>query len=460
MPRSTATERFPDEATDRPSAPSGRQEGPYDIQGLRRVLEDRINEPPPAPSPEVVEQPERAPADKRSRLGRRIAKTAVGLAIAVAFGWFPLQALLQTSSVEAVLNARVVTLRSPIDGEVTTATAPLTTTGLVENGATVLRVVNPRADRARLDELRRQLARRESERPGIAAKLAAAKIAQQDLARQANHFREGRVLQLEARAAELQSLIEAAIARREEATAAVERATALVRTHIVSAAEFARLTRERTIAVQTEVGARRRLEATEVELKAVREGVFLGDTYNDRPSSVQREEEMRQLAATLEADLVTADYEIAWLHGEVLHELLRHSNLSSAPIKLPVTGRIWEVLTWPGEDVRAGQPLLRVLDCTGAVVTANVTERVYNRLQLGGKATFRLSDGRPDMEGVITNLTGASGAPANLAINPDALSKEAYRVTVSIPGFAAKVADCEVGRTGRVIFNGARTDAP
>jgi hypothetical protein len=46
---------------------------------------------------------------------------------------------------------------------------------------------------------------------------------------------------------------------------------------------------------------------------------------------------------------------------------------------------------------------------------------------------------------------GAAGAPANLAINPDALSKEPYRVTVA-PRDAASHA-CTVGRTGRVVFN-------
>ena len=37
-------------------------------------------------------------------------------------------------------------------------------------------------------------------------------------------------------------------------------------------------------------------------------------------------------------------------------------------------GRVWEVLTANGEEVRVGQELLRVLDCGGAVVTATVSE--------------------------------------------------------------------------------------
>jgi hypothetical protein len=113
------------------------------------------------------------------------------------------------------------------------------------------------------------------------------------------------------------------------------------------------------------------------------------------------------------------------------------------------------MMTSPGEDVQIGQPLLKVLDCSGSVITANVTESVYNRLQLGDHTTFEPNDGGAPISGTVVNLTGAAGAPANLAINPDALGKEPYRVTVAPADAAAH--DCTVGRTGRVIF--ARREA-
>ena len=45
--------------------------------------------------------------------------------------------------------------------------------------------------------------------------MATAKAAQDNFAQQASQFREGRILQLEARIAEIQSSIEAAVAQRE-----------------------------------------------------------------------------------------------------------------------------------------------------------------------------------------------------------------------------------------------------
>ncbi|MCA6105801.1 HlyD family secretion protein [Bradyrhizobium cenepequi] len=425
-----------------------------DAQGsakdLQRDLDERLRHNFSEPPGDVSSNHQ---ASARTFLNvRRLLKIAIGLAIIAVFGWLPLRAIWQTSSVEAVVNARLVTLRTPIDGQVTTKSDRPTPLSSIAEGDTILRVVNPRGERTRLDDLRRQVSRLDNERPSLAAKLATAQAAQQDLARQAAQFREGRILQLEARIAEIQSAIEAAGARREEAVAAVERATSLARTGNVSSVELNRLTREQAVAQQTETGARRRLDAAKVELTAARQGTYLGDSYNDRPSSVQREEEMRQRAEDLKADLAHADAETNWLNGEIASEQFRYIGRAEADIKAPVAGRIWEMMTSPGEDVRAGQPLLKLLDCSGAVVTANVTESVYNLLQLGEPATFEPNDGGPSVEGTVANLTGASGAPANLAINPDALSKEPYRVTVSLPSSDSVVKDCNVGRTGRVVF--------
>ncbi|WP_433996805.1 HlyD family secretion protein [Bradyrhizobium liaoningense] len=380
---------------------------------------------------------------------RRGAKVAIGLAIVAVFGWLPLRAIWENSSVEAVLNSRLVTLRTPIGGRVAAAQRVADQSRL-EAGTVVLRVFNSRGDRTRLDDLRRQKSRLENERPSLAAKLASAQAAQKDLARQAAQFRDGRVLQLEARIAEIQTSIEAAAARRDEASAAVERASSLAKSGNVSSVELARLTRELSVSQQTELGARKRLDAAKVELAAAQNGSFLGDSYNDRPSSVQREEEMRQRAGDLEADLARTDTEIAWLANEIIVEEVRFADLTEANITTPVAGRVWEMMTSPGEDVQAGQPLLKVLDCSGAVITANVTESVYNRLQLGDRATFEPNDGGEPISGTVVNLTGAAGAPANLAINPDALSKEPYRVTVASRDAAARA--CTVGRTGRVVF--------
>src|SRR5271157_2324408 len=111
------------------------------------------------------------------------------------------------------------------------------------------------------------------------------------------------------------------------------------------------------------------------------------------------------------------------------------------------------MLTGPGEHVSKGQDLMRVLDCSRPLVSANVDESVYNRLEVGGRATFRPSQGGGRLyDGVIVNLTGAAAASGNFAIPLAAMRKSSFYVTVAVDGM--KEGGCSVGRTGTVTFLG------
>jgi hypothetical protein len=91
-------------------------------------------------------------------------KTLAGLLVLTAVGWMPVRTLLETTSTEAIINARLVTLRAPIEGEIGPIAGSLSVGGELQPGAPLLRVVNQRADRGRLDDLRRLIARLEGEK--------------------------------------------------------------------------------------------------------------------------------------------------------------------------------------------------------------------------------------------------------------------------------------------------------
>ena len=95
---------------------------------------------------------------------------------------------------------------------------------------------------------------------------------------------------------------------------------------------------------------------------------------------------------------------------------------------------------------------MRLLDCNAALVTAVVSETVYNRLQIGSAATFRLLDTDVAMPGRVVNLTGVASAAANYAIAPSSLRKEQYRVAVEVPDLKNNGQGCNLGRTGQVVF--------
>ena len=105
------------------------------------------------------------------------------------------------------------------------------------------------------------------------------------------------------------------------------------------------------------------------------------------------------------------------LADQIAEEEARFRERSEALVDLPSSRRVWEMLTAPGERVSKGRDLMRVLDCSRPLVSANVDENVYNRLDVGGHATFRPSQrGAKPYDGVIVNLMRAAAPSGNFAI--------------------------------------------
>ena len=330
-----------------------------DAHGLYQLLKDRFASPSEDPVAQV--DAVKHAATKFSPTFRRITKALIGAAILITFAIIPLRTLLQTSSVQAVVNSPLVTLRAPIEGRIeVSAPTDWQSFGVVSKGAVLMRVVNSRVSPARLEDIRRQLEHLQNERTGIVAKLTEAKLLQERLVEQVAGFKKARVLQLEARIAEQENIVAASEAKRQEASDAVARATTLFQSGNVTTVDMNRRTRELTMAQQSLNSANNRLQADRIELDAARTGVLIGDGFNDRPTSAQRLDDVTQRVVDLSADLAVLDAELPRLEKAFDEEQARlHSN-SEVSITLPIQGRIWEVLTSPGEQVRAGQDLVKI----------------------------------------------------------------------------------------------------
>jgi biotin carboxyl carrier protein len=407
------------------------------------------------PNPLELDAPARAPLTQRRafipRWGWRALKSALGLAIVIVAGVGPLQRMFEFSSVEAVVNARLVSLRAPIDGKIEDAGFAPTIGAMTPKGKLMLRISNSRADRGRLDDLKRLIDQTETERPVIAKRLMRLQELREQIFQQARAFQAGRIRELEERALDLRAQVAAAAAAELEATSTLERTKALANSGSQTKAAVERAERDAKVAIETQRSLNHRLFANEVELEAARRGEYVGDTYNDRPSSLQQADELSLRIAEVEADLSAGEQRLARLHAELDAEAVRYSELSRALVSSPIDARVWEVLVSPGEEVRKGEDLLRLLDCSGALVTVTVRESVFNQLRLGDKAQFRFSGQTGKHDGTIVRMSGIAAPPDNLAIQPTGLSSGGYRIAVSVPDLAS--AQCGVGRTGSVIFD-------
>jgi multidrug resistance efflux pump len=391
-----------------------------------------------------------------SSLAYRVSRGTLGLVIVAVIGLAALAKVPEIPGVEGVVNARVVTLRAPISGEVGTGPMRLDFGTSIARGDLLFRVANRGADHSRVDDLTGQIEQLAEERPGIVNRLGNARALLNNLTEQTHLFVEARIIQLEARQDELRAEVAVAQARNRQAKTSLERFTTLASRGWVPRAQLDLAERDGSIAEKMEAAAQKRLEAASIELGAARRGIFVGSSNNDRPRYMQRTDDIEQQVSKLAQTLKEHDQRMVRLNRELAKEKARYDSLSAADIVAPAEGSVWEILTAPEEQVRVGQDLVRVLDCGQVVVTAIVNEGVYNRLQVGSPARFQARGGREDLPGTVVRLRDAS--PANLAIQPSAPVQGSYHVIVAVPKLT-EGRGCAVGLTGRVSFNDSWPEA-
>ena len=454
---------------EQPAAPVGGCSGAdsqpmVDTKAQQSFLADALADPTPA-APGLIEPPWRrarhaaAVAARLSALSavlwrRRstLAKTAAALLAALFLVWTPAQRLMTSTSAQAIVNARIVTVRASIDGVVVARLPALAMGASVEAGAALLEIENPLADSAALNALRHTRAQLATSFAVLEAKRRFLANRIETHTSRMQTFRAGRIAQLEMRISALDADLAAARVSHATMAGALQRARSLSAKGIVSQSKLDATVNEESTALQLIERVSRQKDGLGVELRAVRAGAFIGDSYNDIPQSAQRLQEDELALIGIDAHLHNARTDLADLERQVGAETQRHALLASATLRSAVSGRVWEVLVAPGELVSRGQDLARLLDCASSTVTAAVSETVYQYLAIGQRAQFRPRTGEPASDGWITGLSGLASVNSNSAIHQSALSKEPYKVTLRFPHLD-RAAHCLVGRSGLVTFD-------
>lgn len=370
----------------------------------------------------------------------------VGIALVALALWIIVGEQLAGVTADATINARVAVVRAPIAGDLS---MPDRSFGASVTRGQVLGAVEDRlVDAVRLDDLRMERA------------IAAAAVARQetlvgetsaliaDLQDRADLFRENRLRDISLRldfARERLRLLQEGVFPEvfdiaPPAAAGVER----------TAEPGAEGLRPLWINAVEE-----RIAVLEIELESARAGVYLGDGYNDAPNSEQRIAELRSELASHRARLEEAEATLDAIGARVDAELLRTNRAGRADLLAPVAGQLWDVLAESGTNIQRGDPVLRVLDCGSVLVTASVTEGVYDDLAPGTAAAFRPTGDTRNFDATVIRLGGSGAATLyeHLAVAPSERHLERFDVTLSVPGLAAEPdLSCAVGRTGRVFF--------
>ncbi|HZH51537.1 MAG TPA: HlyD family efflux transporter periplasmic adaptor subunit [Microvirga sp.] len=362
---------------------------------------------------------------------------------------------LSGTSADATINARTAVLRAPIGG---LAEFSVRTIGAqVSPEETVVRITDTRFDTARLIDLERTRSTLEADLARLKAQSAAVDDARKILQVQAKSYQEGRVRQIRSRIAEAQAALNSAEAKFREAGSSLDRTRELSSRGVQTAITLDRAQAQYDVAQQDIASARERVSYLSAELSAAQNGVFIGDSYNDAPFSIQRIREFDLRLAELEAEADNVSRRLNLTSEQIAAERVRVSRLTAAELTVQNPGIVWNFLASSGEHVNQGQDLVRFVDCSAVMVTASVSERVYSDLRVGMPAQFRLNGDSRVFEGTITRLggSGAAGLYSTLAIGPSPEHLTRFDVALSIPELSNHPdLSCAVGRTGRVVFSG------
>ncbi|WP_061849619.1 HlyD family efflux transporter periplasmic adaptor subunit [Bradyrhizobium sp. DOA1] len=384
----------------------------------------------------------------------KLARVVIGLVLLAGGLYVIIGEHFAGTSADATVNARLYVVRAPIEGRVTLAVKSIG--GRINAGELAAEVADERFDTARLLELERDRDNQRIELKRIAGQRDALSQSRAGFDAQSTDYQRGRIRQIEARIAETRATQDAAAARLREADAEFKRANELNNRGVQTAANLDRARAKFDVAQQDVESAQQRINYFETELASARTGVFIGESYNDAPFSTQRIRELDQRLAELHVDEEQIKGRIAQFDRQIDAERLRVNRLTSATLNARVPGLVWDILVDDGAYARRGQDLVKLVDCNSLVVTAGVSESLYDSLSVGATVQFRLFGDERIFDGTVTRLggSGASTLYANLAVGPSPQHLQRFDVTVTVPGLAQQPdLGCAVGRTGRVVFS-------
>ena len=377
----------------------------------------------------------------------KVARLIFGTVICLVAIWIIVGEQLSGASADAVVNAQMSTLRTPIAGSVSLKQRAL--------GARVIKdeelgsVTDPLVDTVRLNDLLMERDIAKGKLSQLAGMVSATDLTIANLVKRAKTYKFERIADLELR-------LNSARVRFALLTERPEKG--------VLATTFSESDGQQIDARVPKIAlnyAAERVAVLEIAVRAAKSGVYLGDGYNDSPNSEQRVAELQTTIDGLKTDADAATATIAAIESRIRYEQSRTNRMQTTALKSTVNGVIWEFLTADMETVQRGQDLMRFVDCDSAIVTASVSENVYRRLSAGQSATFRMTGINEAFAATITRLAG-SGAEKiydNLAVAPSKRHLERFDVTLLVPALRDdENFRCAIGRTGRVFFDSRPLD--
>ncbi len=342
----------------------------------------------PAPAP-VRQTPRRTLRQRGGAAVRRV----VGVALVVAALWWLVLPLVFPVTSEAVVNARTVQVRAPIDG--TASDLSFDVGDPIVPGQVMARLVNRHLDTSGLTGLTARQAELVTRRERLDKEMGEV-VRNEELCRaEAQRYRDAVVANLEASLKEIESKARSGKVEHETAARRLERVqrggSGLSDTEVDAARESESVCRIRLDTDQATLAKAR------AELEAAKQGLFL---QKDSPHFQQRADELALRVPTLKAALKEAADLLGGVEAEIDRERSRTGRLAQATAEAPVGGTVWVRQGNRGQGVKQNEVLYEIADGNTVFVEAVVHQGYLGAVTAGTPAVVNVTGG-PSLSGRV-----------------------------------------------------------
>lgn len=398
----------------------------------------------------------------------RALRIGLGAVLLAVFGYAMLPGVFYAQAPAGRVNADLITLRAPIDGQVSFTDLRI---GERVTRGQALAVLRDAPDRdVRLANLQAQTEALSDRIANLSQQVAALEPFLQRLGGDSQNFRSAVVATLTAQVAEAEARLRSAEANARLQEAQFKRIAPLAEKGFASSADLDRRRSELDVAQAEAAAQRKNLDRLRQERNAADQGIYLTDSYNNAPYSQQRRDEIELQRLSLLSRRAELEAERQQTERQLQAEQRRRQQVGEATLVAPADGLVWRLLESENATIGISAPLVQIADCSRIFFEVARDRRTESTLSIGDAAQVeferngrmvahkaRLVGLRGDQDGDRREFAIAA-APGNDQIRWIFAVDFASGIRTDTQTAITQPESCPVGRVGRLYVNETLVD--
>lgn len=391
----------------------------------------------------------------------RLLRLGLGAFLLALFAYAMIPGVFYSQASVGRVNADLVTLRAPIDGQISFGVAEIG--AWVTRGQTLAVLQDPPERDVRLANLQAQSMALSERIGGLEQQIAALEPILQRLSSDSQSFRSAVIGSLTAQVAEAEARVRQAEANVRLVEAQFKRIEPLAEKGYASRADFDRRRAEADVAKADLAAQRKTLDRLQQERSAADRGIYLTDSYNNAPYSQQRRDEVELQRLNLANRKTELEAERSQVERQIEAEQRRRQQIGEATVVSPVHGVLWRQLESEGSTIGTSAPLLQIADCSRIFFEILRDRRADQTLSIGDTAIVefersgqsvshqaRLVGIRGDQDGDSREFAISSTGTADQLRWIFSIDFTAAASTGNLQTVAEAQESCPIGRIGRL----------